>query len=60
MGAVEGYVLARVLRMMDICSQGLAQGAWKYMMARVEGGSAEMVERNDCSSGMSLMVAMVV
>jgi hypothetical protein len=60
MGALAGYVLASVLRMMDICSHGFAHGAWKYMTASVEGGSAETVDRKACSSAMSWMVAMVV
>jgi hypothetical protein len=45
--------------MVDICLQGAAQGAWKYIMRRVEGGREERVEANADSVGISVTVAML-
>lgn len=44
----EGYVLAKVERIVFICTHGAAQGVWKYRMKREE-GEEEVVVVN-CSS----------
>ena len=59
-GAVAGYVDARVVRIVFICAQGAAHGVWKYRMNKCEAGADLIVDSNWESDVISLSVAMVV